>query len=116
MQQKQWRSSPTPPSSSSSSSLDDQRNNYSLGEYEVDSLDEVTCLMSRLVLLQLKRLEAILKRLKTLSAQRNWETHLAMLDPLDQQFQDTVSRLRRIEYQAMNYEYNRPALDRTASY
>lgn len=65
----------------------------SLGDYEIDSLQERCCLVSVLVLLQLKRLGSVLTRLKNIAAVFNWGTHLTMLLSIDRRFQNTTANL-----------------------
>ncbi len=52
--------------------------------------------LTSVVLYQVPRLETVLARLKTIAKQRNWKTHIAMLDPISQYFEDTRARLKRI--------------------
>lgn len=66
----------------------------SVGEYEVDSLQEQCCLVGVLVLLQLKKLGAVLTRLKNLAATYNWGTHLTMLLSIDQRFRNSTAASR----------------------
>ena len=73
-------------------------NVYLLGEFEVNSIDEMRGLMSGLALLQLRRAETIISRLKSVATRWNWETHLAMLEPLEPAFREVVTRWVGIDY------------------
>ncbi len=63
---------------------------HALGDYELDSLDEIRDLMSWIVVTQLKKLEVLLLRVRKIAAQYCWETQLVMLEPLNRQCQDMI--------------------------
>lgn len=55
---------------------------------------ETSIPLPRLVLIQQLRLERVLNHLAVISRNRNWQTHLAMLEPTSQHSKDIMDRLR----------------------
>lgn len=66
------------------------------GEYEVDLVEERRCLLTVLVILQLKSLERLLTRLKSITTLWNWETHRRKLALTDEKFREAAANIRRM--------------------
>lgn len=75
----------------------------SLGKYDLESPEEIQCLMNWLVLIQTKRLAAFLDRLRKLTEEYNWDKrHHGLLSLLEQRCLQLVSRLKRRYFTAID--------------
>lgn len=73
----------------------------SLGKYDLESPEEIQCLMNWLVLIQTKRLAAFLDRLRKVTEEHNWaERHHSLLSLLGQRCLQLVRRLKRRDFTA----------------
>lgn len=73
----------------------------SLGKYDLESPEEIQCLMNWLVLIQTKKLAAFLDRLRRITEEYNWaERHHGLLSLLEQRCLQLVRRLRRKDFTA----------------
>lgn len=71
----------------------------SLGKYDLESPEEIQCLMNWLVLIQTKRLAAFLDRLRKVTKEYDWaERHHDLLSTLGQRCLQLVVRLRRRDF------------------
>ena len=71
----------------------------SLGKYDLESPEEIQCLMNWLVLIQTKRLATFLGRLRKVTEEYNWaERHHSLLSLLGQRCLQLVRRLKRRDF------------------
>lgn len=71
----------------------------SLGKYDLESPEEIQCLMNWLVLIQIKGLATFLARLKKITEEYDWaERHQSLLSLLGQSCLQLVRRLKRRDF------------------
>lgn len=75
----------------------------SLGKYDLESPEEIQCLMNWLVLIQTKKLSAFLDRLRKVTEGYRWaERHHSQLSLLRQRCLQLIRRLRRRDFTAVD--------------
>ena len=75
----------------------------SLGKYDLESPEEIQCLMNWLVLIQIKRLAAFLDRLTKVIEEHNWaKRHHGVLSILRQRCLQLIRRLRAMDLTAVD--------------